>query len=98
VLEGLLERARRPDRIAEYQSELACPPMPEALEYIWRAFLRLHARRGSNGFAINPISWPDIDAFVRHSGMKFAPWEVELLEALDDLFRQSQVKPKAADG
>lgn len=68
--------------------------MPEALAYIWHAFCRLSARRGSNGFSINPITWPDIDAYVRHSKMPLAPWEVRIVEELDDLFRQEQGKPK----
>lgn len=94
VLQGLIERTRDPRRLAEFEAEIACPPLPEALTYLWVAFRRLNARRGSNGFAINPISWPDIDAFVRHSGLKLAPWEVENIEMLDDLFRAEQAKSK----
>jgi hypothetical protein len=54
---------------------------------VWAAFMRLHARRGSNGFSINPISWPEIDAFLRHSRITLAPWELRLIEELDDLYR-----------
>lgn len=61
-----------------------------ALNYLWRAFQRLHTRRGSNGFGPNPISWPEIDAFVRHSKFELAPWEIEIIETLDDLYRASQ--------
>jgi hypothetical protein len=63
-----------------------------ALLHVWNAFHRLSARRGSNGFGINPISWPDIDAFVRHSQMPLAPWEIRLIEDVDDLFRVEQAK------
>jgi hypothetical protein len=28
----------------------------------------------------------EIDAFVRLSGMRLAPWEIELIEELDDLY------------
>ena len=31
-----------------------------------------------------PIEWPDIDAFLRRSGVHLAPWEIDLLELLDD--------------
>jgi hypothetical protein len=65
-----------------------------ALQYLWIAFIRLSARRGSNGFGINPISWSEIDAFVRNSRTALAPWEVEIIEMLDDLFRAEQAKPK----
>jgi hypothetical protein len=94
VLEGLLSRTSNPERRAEREAELACPPFPQPLAYIWIAFVRLSARRGSNGFSFNPISWPDIDAFVRHSGMRLAPWEIRLIEELDDLFRAEHAKPK----
>lgn len=90
----MIARTRNPERRASLEAQLECPPMPEALAYIWHAFCRLSARRGSNGFSINPITWPDIDAYVRHSKMPLAPWEVRIVEELDDLFRQEQGKPK----
>jgi hypothetical protein len=62
------------------------------LDYLWRAFHRLSGRRGSNGFGPSPISWADIDAFVRYSKMRLAPWEVEIIEMLDDLWRNEQAK------
>jgi hypothetical protein len=65
-----------------------------ALQYLWNAFIRLSSRRGSNGFGINPISWSEIDAFVRNSRVNLAPWEVEIIEMLDDLFRAEQAKAK----
>jgi hypothetical protein len=90
----MLSRAKKPEKRAEYEAELACPPFPMALLHVWNAFHRLTSRRGSNGFGINPISWPDIDAYVRHSKMPLAPWEVRLIEQLDDLFRAEQAKSK----
>lgn len=65
-----------------------------AVMHLWRIFHRLSARRGSNGFGINPISWTDVDAFVRHSRVTLAPWEVEIIEMLDDLFRVEQGKAR----
>jgi len=88
----LLKRARKPERKAELQAELLVPPFPDVLTYLWVAFRRLGSRRGSSGFAIDPIGWPDIDAFVRHSGVRLAPWEVRLIEELDDLFRIEQAR------
>jgi hypothetical protein len=39
------------------------------------------------GFAgPNPMGWQDMDAYVRRTGFRLFPWEVELLEALDDLY------------
>lgn len=93
ALEGLIYRTRDPARRAEREAELACPPFPEALRHVWTAFCRLSARRGA-GFSINPISWPDIDAYTRLSRMPLAPWEVRLIEELDDMFRLEHSKPK----
>jgi hypothetical protein len=79
---------------ADYEAELTCPPFPEALEYLWNVFLRLSARRGSGGFGVAPITWADIDAFVRHSGIQLAPFEVRLIEDLDNLYRAAISRPK----
>jgi hypothetical protein len=34
----------------------------------------------------DPIGWADIDAFIRRSGTNLTPWEIEILERIDDLF------------
>ncbi|WP_158673475.1 hypothetical protein [Bosea sp. FBZP-16] len=61
------------------------PPFPSALRYLWQAFARMSSRRGSTGWGPAPLSWQDIDAFCRLSGLRFAPWEIETIEALDRL-------------
>ncbi len=94
MIEGLLERTRNEGRRAELEAEIECPPFPLELTYLWNAFCRLSARRGSNGFSAVPISWSDIDAFLRHSGISLAPFEIRIIEDLDDLFRAEQSKPK----
>jgi hypothetical protein len=43
-------------------------------------------RKGGNGFAPSPIEWTDIDAFLRRSGLALAPWEIEMIEVVDDLY------------
>jgi hypothetical protein len=60
------------------------------LDHIWTAFCRLNARRRS-GFSIEPIGWGDLDAFIRLTGVRLAPWEVQLIAMLDDLFRSKKV-------
>lgn len=92
-MEGLLARAKTDERRAELKAELYGPPMPEALGYLWAAFVRLRRRKGANGFSISPIEWPDFDAFIRLSGLHLAPWEIAAIEELDDLFLAEQNKP-----
>lgn len=57
----------------------------------------MRRRKGGSGFGVSPIEWPDIDAFVRQSGVRFAPWEVEIIEALDDLYLAQAAKEKTED-
>lgn len=64
--------------------------MPRELFYLWRTYNRLRRRQGSSGFGPLPIGWPEIDAFIRHSKFNLAPWEVEVIEDLDDLYLKVQ--------
>ncbi|WP_420844794.1 phage tail assembly chaperone [Jiella avicenniae] len=78
----------------ELEAALHVPPIPSALEYLWAAYHRIRRRKawGFNGPA--PIEWPDIDAFVRHSRNPLAPWEVALIEDIDDLYLAECAKTK----
>lgn len=97
ILEGQLERARQSGRdrskeIAELEVELAGDPVPAELRYLLGGYWRIRRRKGGNGFGPSPIEWPDIDAFLRHSRVNLAPWEVEIIEELDDCFMSEQGK------
>lgn len=86
--------------MAEIEAQLAVPPFPVELGYLWRCFIRL-ARRTPAGFAgPTPITFLDLDAFIRRTGIRLAPWEVELIERLDDLrLHPADAKaPPAPDG
>jgi len=61
------------------------PPLPPAVAHIWAAFIRLHNRRGG-GMGPAPLMWTEIEAFARLTGASFDPWELELIEALDNVF------------
>jgi hypothetical protein len=58
--------------------------MPAALGYLWRAFCRMRGRKGG-GFGPQPLEFGDFEAFQRLARIDFTPWEIELLEELDDL-------------
>lgn len=98
-LERRLEQSRRgkkPDKIAEFEAELAMPAFPKEVAYLWTIYHRLR-RRISAGFAgPNPVGWQDIDAFVRQTGFPLVPWEVEIIEALDDAFLNPVLRTPAA--
>lgn len=99
VLEDLRDRAEaRGDakRVADLEAELSCGPFPKPVGYLWRAFWRLRRRKGGSGFGLSPIEWPDIDAFVRNARVALVPWEIELIEDLDDLYLVA--RGKVSDG
>lgn len=35
------------------------------------------------GYAPNPLSWPEIDAWARVNGIRLEPWEAEALKQMD---------------
>jgi hypothetical protein len=98
LLEGQAERLRKsgrnPEKLAALEAEIAGPACPPALAYLWRAFTRLSARRPL-GFGVSPITWPDLDAFVRLTGFTLAPWEVDVIEDLDALFMAEAARARS---
>lgn len=87
-----MKRAKTPERRAEIEEQLRGADMPLEGAYLWDAFWRLRRRRGGNGFAMSPITWPDIAAFVALTRFPLAPWEVEVIEAIDDHFLKGLTK------
>lgn len=71
---------------AELEAQLETPPFPQAVEYLWRAWLRLRRRQAPGMAGPSPIGWVDFEAFCRLTGQRFHPWEVSILEALDDTY------------
>lgn len=91
ILEGKLERALKSGRdrskeIAVLEADLFGAPLPRAIAYLWVAYNRIRRRKGGSGFGVSLIEWPDIEAFQRNSRINLAPWEVEIIEELDDLY------------
>ncbi|MGE0725101.1 MAG: hypothetical protein AB7O45_12045 [Alphaproteobacteria bacterium] len=76
---------------------LRCPPLPAAVRYLWRTFLRLHNRRASGGFGASAIAWSDIQAFAALTRINLLPFEVEMIEALDDAWLREQARRGKAD-
>lgn len=80
--------------MAELEAQLAGPPCPAALAYLWRTFLRLSHRRPS-GFGPSPLTWSDIHAFIAASGFRLVPWEIEMIEQLDDLWLAERARTRS---
>ncbi|WP_425349438.1 MULTISPECIES: phage tail assembly chaperone [Mesorhizobium] len=92
-----MERTRRPEQRARYEAELQLPRMPVEVAYVWAMFWRLR-NRVRNVNTHQPITWDDIykyrDLVMAHIG----PFEIELIELLDDLFLKAQAEAKNEEG
>ena len=89
-----LEVAARMGSVAA-RAELAGPGLPIEAGYLWGWFVELNAGRSSNGFAANPISWAEIDAWARRTGTDPLPWEVRWIKVLDATWMREPEKAKA---
>lgn len=54
--------------------------------YLWQTYQRLRRRKGGNGFSASPLEWPDFGWFIQINRARLAPWEIRMIERLDDLF------------
>lgn len=72
------------------------PVVPEAGNLLWSMFIDLSSGRSSNGFGPNPISWAEIEAWMRVKRWPLAPHHVEILRAMDDAWLEDAYKRQAA--
>lgn len=59
------------------------PKPPKLLGYLWVWFCELSSARTSNGYRLNPITFPEIDAWTRLMGVRPTPWETSVLRRMD---------------
>lgn len=57
-----------------------------ALSYLWQAWARLRRRTPAGINGPNPITIEAIDAFVRRTGLRLDPGDIQLIEDIDDLY------------
>ena len=83
----------------EDDPELHVPPFPEPLRRLWDKFLSLHEGRtyGING--VNPVSYTDIDAWMRVTGNDLDEWEVKAFMKIDKAWlRATREEEEITDG
>lgn len=61
---------------------------PAGLAYLWTIYTRLNARRSSNGFGPNPISYSEMESYLRLHGKVLSREELDLLVAVDNAYLQ----------
>ena len=59
------------------------PEIPEGFEVVWEWFWELASGRGHTGFAWLPLSWTEMDAWARMSGVDLQPWLAGIFRAMD---------------
>lgn len=69
-----------PDQLAEAAT------LPEGLEGLWRTFLDLHQTRAAGMSGPSRITFSDIDAMQRVTGVTLEPWEVDAIRAADSAY------------
>lgn len=62
------------------------PPLPEGLEPLWHDFWALHSGRGNSGFGPAQITFADIDAYQRVTGVRFQPWQLDAIRRADGAY------------
>lgn len=85
ALQSLLQR--RAEVAARARKELAGPGRPSGFLYLWEMFLEVGRSRGASMVGLNPISYPDIDAWARLTGRAPDALEVDALFAIDAAWR-----------
>lgn len=70
----------------ERPPELDGPECPAGGEYLWSWFTQLRNRQ--NGGLVGPqrVTWQEADAWSRMTRTDVAPWEIEIIFAVDDLY------------
>lgn len=60
--------------------------LPETVAHLWVAFCQMSNARTSNGFGPNPLTYHDVEAWSRVTGVELTAWEIDVLKRLDVVF------------
>ena len=79
--------------VAERSGELPArlrdaPRCPDALTYLWSLFVRLRARC-TPSMGVARILYTDFAAFMQVTGQRLSPWEIGVLERVDDAYAEA---------
>ncbi len=83
---------------AELRRNLAAggrPRLPDGADILWGAFLDLSKARSYHAAGPNPISFNEIEAWIRLMRWPLRPHHVAIIRALDDSFIESFYRNRA---
>lgn len=61
--------------------------LPEEFIFLWNDFVNLSSTR-SGGFSISPISYLEIYAYSKLYGIKYDPWQLDIIRKFDSVAMQ----------
>jgi hypothetical protein len=64
--------------------------LPAAAAHVWQWFIQLHSRRPYGPSGPLPVPWSEILAWAELTGNAPLPWEVDLIQALDNAWFASR--------
>lgn len=73
------------------------PECPAGFEYLWEWFQRLNACRPPGMSGVSGIPETEIRAYFKNRGIWPEPWELRVLERLDNVAMQSGDKEQNGD-
>ncbi|WP_210300913.1 phage tail assembly chaperone [Rhizobium rhizoryzae] len=74
---------------------MSLPPFPEAVRYLWDAYWRMRRRKSVDMMGnAQPLEWPELQAFSTLSGLKLRPWEIRVIEWLDNIYLVERAKAR----
>lgn len=62
------------------------------MQYVWKYFRDLNARRTGNGFGPMPLQYSEMLAYFQLYNISYEPIEIQLIELLDDVAMQYYTK------
>lgn len=65
--------------------ELIQPDFPEELTHVWDAFIQMSASRQSSGGGPAPITYQDMEAWMRLTRKVMRPREVRTIKEMDGI-------------
>ena len=92
-----LQRLRANTGSTDPRLQAAATPLPPTVATLWSAFVALSGTRmpvADGGMA--PITFGEIEAWQRLTGVRLTPWEVETLLAVDRAARSAAHQSRRA--
>jgi hypothetical protein len=81
------------------QAQLDAATVPAACEHIWGWYWELRAST-PEGFSRSPVSFQEIDAWIRCMNLEIRPWEIRALRAMDEAlhrYHRDKGKPEKTE-